>query len=216
MTLSLASDAFGAVSADDLIEYPIAADTRLDSHHFVSWEFRRWLNSQMRMKGTPECRAYYFDLINIAHDQTPVGTLPRDPEVLSKLLHVDLGVFQRLCTLEFGPLYLWRPCLVEGVVRLYHPMVLQTVQDAIMRKEHNRARTEAAARDKRLQRLRTRVGALDPKVGENDAAIMAMDEWLVEQGCTTRTEMWIHRALDMWLGRSFRVRQNTNPMKRNE
>lgn len=38
------------------------------------WERRRWLNSDMRLKGTPECRALYFDLINIAYDNSPIGT----------------------------------------------------------------------------------------------------------------------------------------------
>lgn len=208
--------AFDVVDATTLVEYPIPADTRLDSHHFVSWEFRRWLHSQMRMKGQPECRAYYFDLINIAHDETPVGTLPRDMEVLAKLLYCDLGQFQRLCAGPYGPLYQWEPCIADGEVRLYHPMVLQTVQDSIMRKEHNRARTEAAARDKRLQRLRTRVGSLDQAVGQNDAAIMAMDEWLVEQGCSTRTEMWIHRAMEWWLSRKFKPGPKPNPMRTRE
>lgn len=56
------------VSIDDLPEYPLTVEDRLDSHYFMTWERRRWLNSEMRLRGTPECRAYFFDLINISYD----------------------------------------------------------------------------------------------------------------------------------------------------
>ncbi len=56
------------VPTDDLPEYPLGIEDRLDSHYFMAWERRRWLNSDMRLKGTPECRALFFDLINISYD----------------------------------------------------------------------------------------------------------------------------------------------------
>ena len=52
------------VDMEDLPEYPLNGSVRLDSHWFITWERRRWLNSDMRLKATPECRALYFDLID--------------------------------------------------------------------------------------------------------------------------------------------------------
>ena len=131
------------VSTDDLPEYPLGIEDRLDSHYFMAWERRRWLNSDMRLKGTPECRALYFDLINIAYDQTPVGTVPQDLETLAKLLLVDPGHFRSLCKLDYGPLHKWTPCICEGgEVRLMHPMVLRSLTEALSRKE---AREQARA-----------------------------------------------------------------------
>ena len=106
--------AFRMVEADELPEYPLGSEDRLDSHYFMAWERRRWLNSDMRLKGTPECRALYFDLINIAYDQTPVGTVPQDLETLAKLLMVDPGHFRALCKLDYGPLHKWTACICEG------------------------------------------------------------------------------------------------------
>ena len=106
------------IDSGELPEYPLSADERLDSHYFMAWERRRWLNSDMRLKGTAECRCYYFDLINIAYDQSPVGTLPLDRAVLAKLCHVDQSHFEALCRLDYGPLHRWTPCLCDGEVRL--------------------------------------------------------------------------------------------------
>ncbi|MEM9845530.1 MAG: hypothetical protein AAF965_12080, partial [Pseudomonadota bacterium] len=58
------------IDTDDLIEYPLDGTERLDSHYFVPWERRRWLNSDMRLKGTAECRALYLDLLWISYDHT--------------------------------------------------------------------------------------------------------------------------------------------------
>ena len=155
------------VSTDDLPEYPLGIEDRLDSHYFMAWERRRWLNSDMRLKGTPECRALYFDLINIAYDQTPVGTVPQDLETLAKLLLVDPGHFRSLCKLDYGPLHKWTPCICEGgEVRLMHPMVLRSLTEALSRKEDNRAKHEAANAAKRLQRLRMTVAKLSRRACE--------------------------------------------------
>ncbi|MEO1952674.1 MAG: hypothetical protein ABGX09_21585, partial [Thioclava sp.] len=107
MSLSLAP-------VSEIDEYPLTREDRLDSHYFMAWERRRWLNCDMRLKGTAECRAYYFDLINISYDQSPVGTLPTDKSVLAKMLFVDPGHFEQLCRLDFGPLHRWRTVRCEG------------------------------------------------------------------------------------------------------
>ena len=192
------SAALRAVETDDLEEYPLSGQERLDSHYFIAWHHRRWLNSEMRLKATEECRALYFDLICIAQEQNPIGTLPADTEQLAKLLGVDQGRLQQLCEGSFGPLHKWRPCLCEGVVRLYHPMVLEVVTDAIARKHDNRARNEAGNAMKRRQRLRSAIAGYHVDLAANDAAILWMDEWLMEQGCGYRGASWIERAIGAW------------------
>ncbi|MCA0848322.1 hypothetical protein [Salipiger thiooxidans] len=185
---------------DDLPVYPFTREDRLESHYFMAWERRRWLNSDMRMKGRPECRALYFDLICISFEQSPIGTLPDDMSLLAKLTHTDLGHFEQLCGAAYGPLHKWRRCRCEDEegVRLYHPVVLRTLNEAVSRKEDNRARMEAANIQKRLQRLRTTVAGFTPDLAKNDAAIRWMDEWLVAEGCEYRNATWIERAMMSW------------------
>lgn len=192
------------VDTGDLPEYPLSADDRLDSHYFMVWERRRWLNSDMRLKGTPESRALYFDLINIAYDQSPVGTLPDDQDVLAKMLFVDPGHFRALCRLDYGPLHKWAHCICEGgEVRLMHPMVLKSLSEAIARKEDNRARNEAANTAKRLQRLRSTIAGYHADLAKNDAAVKWMDEWLVTEGCEYRNATWVERAMQAWSNHMF-------------
>ena len=196
------------VSTDDLPEYPLGIEDRLDSHYFMAWERRRWLNSDMRLKGTPECRALFFDLINISYDQTPVGTVPQDLEILAKLLLVDPGHFRALCKLDYGPLHKWTPCICGGgEVRLMHPMVLRTLTEALSRKEDNRAKHEAANAAKRLQRLRSTVAGYHAELAKNDAAIRWMDEWLVQEGCEYRNATWIESAMQSWSTHMFDLGQ---------
>lgn len=189
----------GVVLADDLPEYPFSIDERIDSHFFMPWERRRWLNSDMRLKATPECRAYYFDLICISYEQSPVGTLPDDLFVLSRLLHVDQAHLSALCRLDYGPLHKWTRCLCDnGEIRLQHRFVTKTLTDAISRKEDNRAKTEAANSAKRFQRLRSAVAGFHADLARNDAAILWMDEWLNRQGNPYRNASWIERAIGEW------------------
>lgn len=199
---------FHAVDIDELPEYPLGVDERLDSHWFIAWERRRWLNSSMRLKGTPECRALHFDLINICYDQQPIGTLPDDKEVLAKLLMVERGHFEALCRLDYGPLHNWFRVRCEGEVRLMHQFVFQVLTSAISRREDNRARTEAANLRKRLQRLRETVMGLQVDLAKNDAAIRWMDEWLQEQGCEYRSTSWVERAMMSWSNHMIDLTRN--------
>ncbi len=186
------------VETRDLEDYPLGREDRLDSHYFLPWERRRWLNSEMRLKGPPECRAIYFDLICASYDQAPVGTLPDDVEQLAKLAQVPEGHFRALCALEYGPLYKWRPCLSEGERRIYHPMVLRTVLEALSRREDNRARNDAANAKKRRQRLRGQLAGYTPELAKNDAALRFIDEWLLAEGCEYRTASWVERGMAAW------------------
>lgn len=187
------------VEAADLPEYPLTRRDRLDSHYFITWQHRRWLTSEMRLKGAPEARALYFDLICLSQDQNPTGTLPRDMEQLAKLLMVDQAHFARLCAQDFGPLHRWTPCLCDDEVRLYHPHVLETVLDAISRRHQNIARTDAANVRKRQERLRKAVAGLHAEMSKNDAAIRWMDDWLVDQGVGYRSAAIIESAMGAWV-----------------
>lgn len=187
-----------AVPPEGIEEYPLTVEDRLDSHYFMAWERRRWLNSDMRLRGTAECRALFFDLINISYDQAPVGTLPDDHQLLAKLLHVDLSHFQQLCRLEYGPLHKWYRVTCDGETRLAHPMVLKTLREAVARREDNRAKNEAANTAKRLQRLRITIAGYHKDMGANDAAVRWIDEWLQTQGCEYRTSSWLERAISAW------------------
>ena len=194
---------FQLVEASMLDEYPLAVEDRLDSHYFMAWERRRWLNSEMRLRGTPECRAYFFDLINISYDQAPLGTLPNDMDLLAKLLMVDPVHFRALCRMEFGPLHKWRPVRCEEEIRLMHPMVLRSLQEAVARREDNRARNEAANIAKRLQRLRITISGYHKDLATNDAAVRWIDEWLVSEGCEYRSSSWIERGIARWSDHQF-------------
>lgn len=186
------------VDACDLPEYPVGRDVRLDSHSFITWERSRWLNSSMRNRGTPECRAIYFDLICVSFAQSPVGTLPDCIEELAKLALVPEGHLRALCQQDYGPLHKWQPCLSDGERRLYHHRVLATVTEAMARREDNRAKNEAANASKRRERLRVAVAGYSADLAKNDAAILWMDDWLVAEGCGYRTARWIERAMASW------------------
>ncbi|WP_158963930.1 hypothetical protein [Chachezhania sediminis] len=189
---------------EDLPVYPFTSDDRLDSHWFMPWHRQRWLNSEMRLKGTPEARAYYFDLINISYGHSPIGTLPDDTEQLAKFAMCDHAHFVNLCRLPFGPLHRWKRCICdgddagEGTVRLYHPTVLAMMRDAMARKEDNRARNDRASASKRQMRLRSAVAGYHVDLSKNDAAVLWMDQWLLDEGCDYRSAAWIERAIGAW------------------
>ena len=192
-----------AVTSAELPDYPFELTDRLDSHFFMAWERRRWLNSDMRIKGTPECRALYFDLINVAFDHSPVGTLPDDLDMLSKFALCEQSHFKALCGLPFGPLHKWGRVNCEGEVRLAHPFVIKVITEAISRKHDNQAKNEAANNSKRLQRLRGTIAGYHADLAKNDAAVLWMDGWLVKEGCEYRSAAWIERGMDAWTNHAF-------------
>jgi len=186
------------VAAADLPEYPLDGSERLESHWFMTWERRRWLNSDMRLKGTPECRAHYFDLICVSFDHSPIGTLPDDIDLLARILMVDVSHFRALCQLPYGPLHRWERCRAGGEVRLMHKVVVDTLLEALSRKEDNRARTEAANKSRALQRLRARLAAIDVALATNDNAVRWIDRWFDDHEVLKRDDAQLRRALAAW------------------
>ncbi|GLK65674.1 hypothetical protein F8A10_07775 [Paracoccus kondratievae] len=198
-------NAFHVVPTNELEDYPLTVEDRLDSHYFMAWERRRWLNSDMRLRGTAECRALFFDLINISYDQAPVGTLPNDCDLLAKMLFVDPAHFRQLCRLEFGPLHKWVPVRCGDEIRLSHPMVLRSLKEAIARREDHRARSEAASTKKRLQRLRSCMAGINADLATKDGAVLWIDGWLQSQGCEYRSAEWIERGIGAWMNHSLQL-----------
>ncbi|TRD16989.1 hypothetical protein FEV53_13490 [Palleronia caenipelagi] len=160
----------------------------------------------MRSKGTEECRALYFDLIVLSQKQKPVGTLPRDMESLAKWLSVETSRFTRLCDMEYGPLHRWTRCRCGSEIRLMHPRVTKMVLEALSRKHANRARNDAANASKRKERLRITVAQYHADLAKNDAAILWMDEYLVEKGVGYRTAKWIEKAIGAWSAHMMELR----------
>lgn len=203
--------ALDLVPIDELEEYPLGPEDRVDSHSWIAWPHRRWLHSPVRLKGLPECRALHFDLICLSQDETPLGTLPTDTEILAKNLNVSEPDFKRLCALDYGPLHGWKPVRCDDEVRLFHPLVLEIALDALSRKEDNRARNEAANRKKRLQRLRAVMMGYHKELGQNDAAVEWIDEWLGERCTGNRTASWVERAIEAWTARTLGHRLHGKP-----
>lgn len=190
---------FQVFDRDSLPVYPLGPSDRIDSHWFIPWERRRWLNSAMRLKGRRECRALYFDLINISYDGSPPGTVPSDAESLAALLMVSEREFREMCMLEYGPLHRWQAYRCGDDVRLAHQFVVEGILEALGRKEDNRARVEAAASEKRLRRLRVTLAGLSTELAKNDYAVRWIDDFLVDSGCRYRDGRSIDGAVRAWI-----------------
>lgn len=187
------------VDPDKLPEYPLDGSERLESHWFMPWERRRWLNSDMRLHGTPESRAHYFDLICISYDHQPIGTLPKDLDLLARLLFVDARMFRAMCALPYGPLHKWELCRCGSEVRFMHPRIVETLVEAISRKEDNRAKTDAANKSKALQRVRSKLSAIDVHLAANDDAVRWIDGWFERQSVKRRDDAQYRAAMSAWI-----------------
>ncbi|MCW1934550.1 hypothetical protein [Pararhodobacter zhoushanensis] len=196
----MAKPAFQIVETEDLFEYPIGADDRLDSHFFLAWRFHDWLTSDFRLLADLEVRAIGFDLFNLAQTQNPVGTLPTDERLLARLVGVPLDQWRALCERPVGPLYNWKKCLCDDDrVRLYHPKVLQTVQGALGLRDDKLAKREDDRARKRIENLPAqmmRAGA-SAMMAKDEATLFAFDEFLVEHfPKKMRRPAFLRRALE--------------------
>lgn len=165
------------VDLDLVPEYPVDADSRLD-HRFVMWESGRWMASDMRWNGSAEAKCYFFELINLAYAETPVGTLPRDVRRLARMVQplISEAHFERLCAAEFGPLHGWVPCRVGDQVRLMHPVLTRIVLGAFASRASFIAASDAASTAKRLKRLTADIAQLDPRMALDPRKVRFADE----------------------------------------
>ncbi|NBE05945.1 hypothetical protein [Paragemmobacter ruber] len=186
------------VPVDDLPVYPIPATERLDSHSFVKWNHQRWMASRTFKLATWEVQGMARALFDFAQTESPIGTLPDDLDELAVMLRCDLRRMRELRTMEMGPLRNWRPCLtVEGARRLYHPVILEQVQDALERRDLRALSSEAKARAQRIKRLREALGAegLSAAVLADEVLIQRMDEWLEAHHKGNRTKAVYRSAI---------------------
>lgn len=185
---------------DGLPEYPFAPDLRLDTHHFVTWLHRRYLNSTLRLRATPEVKCFAIELFCIAQDQTPVGTLPDDDHQLSLHLNVSLSTWQELLTRPISPLYKWYRCRCGGEVRFTHPVVIEVIGEALKHQRRHAANSEKGRRAKRLKRLSETVVRLggSTRLAANPAALEWLDEWLEARCEGNRTGRWIEKSMEAW------------------
>jgi hypothetical protein len=190
-----------SVHDDDLPEYPIDPDARLDSHGFVQWEFRRWLSSDMRWNGTHECKSMWFELVNLAHSETPVGTLPNDMKRLARMLQpvVERDHFETLLKLEFGPLHGWVRCKAGDDIRLMHPVVTRIVMQAFASRANHAARVEAASEARKLKRLTDEVAVLAPQTAQDSRKIRWISKFIedriAQRGGQRRNAEDLHAAV---------------------
>jgi hypothetical protein len=193
------------VDSQDLPEYQLDPDVRLDSHGYVQWEYRRWLSSDMRWNGSHESKSMWFELVNIAHGETPVGTLPSDLTRLAKMIQpaVDRDHFERLCKQEYGPLHGWQRCRCGDDIRLMHPVVTRIVSSAFASRANHAARVEAASLSRKLARLTEDVAQMSPALAQDSRKIRwintFIEERIEQRGGVRRTAEDLHMAVQACL-----------------
>lgn len=167
---------------DDLPDYELGRDIRMDGLTFIKWQPQRWLGSDLALRGDYEVKGMARDLFDISYAQSPIGTLPRDPETLSILLRVDLRKFNELCSRKFGPLHNWVPCRCGHEIRLMHPVVLENLKDVIERRELKKVSSDAKAVAMRKKRLREGLEALGlcAEALADETLINRIDNWLLQ------------------------------------
>ena len=180
-----AAAGFQIVSAEELPEYPISAECRLDSHSFVLFHHDRYERSDFRRRSyrDPEVGFFGMELFFRSHGETPLGTLPMEDESLAFLLGLPLDRWLSLKSRSFNPLYNWSPVRCDnGHIRLAHPVVREVMQAALDGHEASKASNAekaVAARRRRLVEALKLSGCSDDLCGD-DYAVGWLDEWLLE------------------------------------
>ncbi len=99
-------------------------------NRYIEFHHNRWLNSRFRLLASPDVKSAGFDLISIAHTQSPIGTLPQDDKKLALLLRLDLATWLELKSREISPLHNWYLARFEDEVRYCHPVVMELLGKA--------------------------------------------------------------------------------------
>lgn len=187
------------VEINDLPVYPISVEDRLDSHYFIAWNLKRWRKSVFRMKAEPEVGWFGFLLFCEAHDETPVGTLPTDEQLLAKTLGITVDHWRTLLTRDTTPLHNWSEVRCDnGEIRLAHPVVTKVTKEALKSMRANKASTEARKRAKRIKDLTemiTRIGAV--QLLRAPQFLDRFNDWLEDKHPDVqRREPFIRQALE--------------------
>ncbi|NVK57311.1 MAG: hypothetical protein HWE26_17040 [Alteromonadaceae bacterium] len=202
--MSFATPRLQVFDAADLPEYPISADSRLDSHYFMPFNHDRFDRSKFRQKSyrDPEVGYFGMELFFKSHGETPLGTLPTDDDSLAFLLNLSLDRWLSLKERAFNPLYNWSPVRCDnGDIRLAHPVITEVMVLALKSHQEHKASNEDKAvytRRKRLVEVLAKCGCSD-KLCADEFAVAWLDEWLLEhhpgQRRMPQIKLSIERAL---------------------
>lgn len=184
---------------DDLFLYPIDPGDRLDGQYFLKWKFHRWLSSDLHLCATYEVQGMARTLFDLAQTQSPPGTLPDDQATIAKLLRAESNHFKDLCRRNFGPLHNWRPCrTLDGKRRLYHPVVLDQIQEAMTRRESRElVNTDKSNKVRKRRIVEALKGhGVSADVLADPVFVDRCDAWLAEQWIGSRTEKAYVRVVE--------------------
>lgn len=171
------------VDAGDLFVYPVPSRERLETHYFVQFHYRRWFLSDFRNTSDLDVRAIGLELFFLSQDLAPVGTLPTDEALIAKLVDLSLEQWTSLAKREVTPLHNWRKCICDdGVVRLYHPVVLEMVNAALGSRLAAEARRETDRERKRIKALEAQMirASIPLDFAENEMLRVQIDQWLLD------------------------------------
>jgi len=187
--------------ANAMFEYPIPTALRLSGHSWVAFDYVRWDRSTFRIRADLEVKGVFLDLLGASQKETPVGTLPVEEDLQADAANVTLDVWRRLMARPISPLYGWRQCLCDdGSIRLYHPVVLEVVQDALKYKLRNAQRAESDRERKRLEDLPAQVlrAGCSKAMSEDQGFILQLDQYLIEHlpMGRNRTALVVRRAIE--------------------
>lgn len=172
-----------AIDGGEIFVYPIPSGQRVDNHDFMAMQFRRYLASRFRALASLDTRGAFLELMQLAYDDTPVGTLPMDDRIHARKLGISLEHWVDLTRREVSPLDGWARCLCDnGEIRLYHPDLLMIVERAMEQRDSKIEKREADRERKRLSQLPYQMAAAGaPKrMCEDQAAVCRLDSFLVE------------------------------------
>lgn len=199
-----------SVVDQELPEYPISREERLDGNSFVKWHTGRWLSSKTFKLMPWDMQGMARALFDLCQTESPVGSLPDDNEELAFMLRVDVRSVREFRGLEFGPLRNWVCCVSDGEVRLMHPVVVDVIRDALDRRALSVLSSEQKAVAVRLDRLRKALVAegLTADVTEDPVLIDRMDDWLRanhkgNRGRSAYRSVILHASRQRWFGASI-------------
>jgi len=193
----MALPVFQVVTNDQLPIYPIDAAERLQSHFFVEFHFRRWLNSEARLLADWDVRGVMVDLIMISQDQTPVGTLPQNPKLIATMLGMSVDQLHLFCARDVSPLRGWVPCMAGDQVRLMHPVVTEMAEKAIGSRRDREVERQRRSAAKALRDLGERMVAMGMTRQASDRTFVErVDHWLTQNCTGNRTEAVIREGVD--------------------
>lgn len=187
------------VDAGALFRYPIPVGVRLSSHDWFQFYHAWWRTSDFRRDADREVRAVWFDLLNGAQDEDPVGTLPVADKDLAWIARVSLEDWMRMMSRPMSPIYGWERCIVsDNRVRLYHPKLLNVTESAAQSKLDAADKRAGDRERKRLKALEERIVAAggSQRLAENAAYRLRLDQYLNDHATGSRTVSVVRAAME--------------------